>query len=85
LQLGIRPEYVETSADRHAGALDCTVTAVISTGQAQILGLQSGALNFKARVGEGADYQIGQAVWASFPQERVMLYDSGQLISARNN
>lgn len=84
LQIGIRPEYIEINAQEQSDALACYVTAVTRTGQSQILDLQNDTLNFKARVNEKRQYQIGQALWANFPPERVMLYDEGQLIFSGN-
>lgn len=80
LQLGIRPEYVETSTEERPNALACHITSVTRTGQAQILSLQSGNLMFKARADEQSQYQIGQSLWATLPQQQVMLYYNGQLV-----
>jgi glycerol transport system ATP-binding protein len=82
LQLGIRPEYVEINPVDHSETFSCKVTSVTRTGPAQILGLQSSSLTFKARAGEQPDYDVDQTVRAKFPQDRMMLYANGQLVDS---
>ncbi len=72
LKIGIRPEYVQVADN--GGDFDGTVERVHLTSNSRILDVAAGGLAFKARVGEGAMYQAGDAVSVTFPPENTMLY-----------
>lgn len=74
LQLGIRPEYVQTSHTAQADWYDCTIAAINLTGNAQLVDLEGQDVRFKARLSEDAEIELGQPLWANFPAERVMIY-----------
>lgn len=82
LQLGIRPEYVQTNLQTQPGWLECKIIAVNRTDNAQIVELQGDELTFKARIGEDTDVQPGQTMWANFPPSRTIIYVDGQAIQS---
>jgi len=81
LQIGIRPEYVETNFTAQEGWLACTVQAVNRTGNAQIVDLKSQQLAFKTRLDVDAKIAVGQPLWANFPPQWTLLYADGELVS----
>lgn len=80
LQLGIRPEYVQTDLRAQPGWLKCKIAAVNRTDNAQIVELQGGELTFRARVGEDTTVQPEQTMWASFPPARTIIYADDQAV-----
>jgi len=80
LQVGIRPEYIETAFSAQEGWLACTVDGINRTGNAQIVDLKSERLTFKARLDVDMEIAAGQALWANFPPDRTCLYVDGQLL-----
>ena len=82
LQLGIRPEFVETSAEPRADWMECKVKAVNLTGSALIVDLAGAGLGFKARVDESSAVQKGDTYYAQFPAERVMVYEDGEAVKS---
>jgi glycerol transport system ATP-binding protein len=80
LQLGIRPEYVQTHPEAQSGWLTCKITTVNRTDNAQIVGLLADSLAFSARISEDARIQPGQPMWANFPPSRTIIYADEQAV-----
>ena len=80
LQLGIRPEFVETSLEPRPDWMECKVNAVNLTGSALIVDLEGADLAFKARMDESADVNKGDTLYARFPEDRVMVYEDGEAV-----
>lgn len=80
LQLGIRPEFVETSAEPRSNWMKYKVKAVNLTGSALIVDLEGSGLTFKARMDESADVKEDDTLYARFPKERVMVYEDGEAV-----
>ncbi|MDZ7702900.1 MAG: ABC transporter ATP-binding protein [Trueperaceae bacterium] len=82
LQVGIRPEFIEVRSDPDDGAIKSTVEAVNLTGSSLILDLAGKGLDFKVRVMEDADVNEGDTLYATFPDERVILYADGRAVKS---
>jgi glycerol transport system ATP-binding protein len=79
LQLGIRPEYIETSMEPHEGWLEAHVNRASLTGNALMAEVTGGGLNFKVIVAENSPLRAGDTLYVSFPEENTMLYQHGKL------
>lgn len=82
LDLGIRPQFVETSVEEKSGWSRFLVQAVDHAGVCQILTLVSGSLRIKANVDEYASVAEGDSLWVNFPPEKTNLYHNGVLLSS---
>ncbi len=80
LQVGIRPEYVQTAFAAQSDWLQCTVTSVNHISNAQIVDLQGDGLTFKARIDQDAAVHPAQTMWANFPASRTMIYANDQAL-----
>lgn len=80
-KIGIRPEYVGVSDTQETGAFICEVKNVHLTGNSKILDLHGLGLRFKARVREVDNYQVGEQVWALFPEIWTKIYVNDRAIS----
>ena len=80
LQLGIRPEYVQTCQKAQLGWFKCTIISVNRTSNAQIVELESNGLTFKARIDQDAEVQPAQEMWANFPPSRTIIYADNRAI-----
>jgi ABC-type sugar transport system ATPase subunit len=84
LQLGIRPEYVQTHLEVQPGWLKCKVRAVNRTDNAQIVDLQSEGVTFSARISEDTEVRPDQTMWANFPASRTIIYADNQAVQLTN-
>lgn len=73
IQMGIRPEFVDVSAEEKSGFFKCELQAVHLTGTAKILDLKGGGLSFKARVSDTTPTD-NETVWVRFPNEHIIVY-----------
>ena len=80
---GVRPEYVEWSADATAHAVGGQVHAVENLGAQNLLTMRSGESRLQAVVGEDALPERGRRCWFTFPRSRTLVFeaDSGELIA----
>ena len=74
LVLGVRPEFVRRAAEGAPSALRAEVVEVEDLGRHVLVTARLGRENVKVRLGEGAKVASGEALWLSFPEERVTLY-----------
>ncbi len=79
LDLGIRPEFVVTSPEEMPGWNRLKIRAIEHAGAYQVLTLESGALEIKARVGDDTATSEGDFVWVDFPSDKTNLYVDGEL------
>jgi glycerol transport system ATP-binding protein len=78
-QLGIRPEYIEASLDAHEGWLEAHVKRASLTGNALMVEVSGGGLNFKVIVAENSPVRAGDNLYVRFPEDNTMLYQHGKL------
>jgi glycerol transport system ATP-binding protein len=80
IELGIRPEFVETSIEKKPGWNRMAVRTVDYVGGYQVLNLESGTVHIKARVEERFPSKEGDFVWARFPADKTHLYANGERV-----
>ncbi|RKX32305.1 MAG: ABC transporter ATP-binding protein [Verrucomicrobia bacterium] len=80
IDLGIRPEFVETSTKPKAEWNVFSLQAVDHAGSYQVLTLKSGQLRIKARVDDQFEATEADRIWVRFPPENVKIYEDGELI-----
>lgn len=80
IELGIRPEFVNTSSVEQADWNCFHVLAVDHAGAYQVLTLQSGSLQLKARVSDESNATIGDSLWVEFPADKTNVYNQGTLV-----
>lgn len=73
-QLGIRPEFVETSAAELPSGVRWEVRGVERRATHQILALGRAEAQIKSRVAEDFAATVGMPVWTRFPAERVQVF-----------
>ena len=80
---GVRPEYVEWSADAVAHAVEGRVQAVENLGAQNLLTMRSGEGRLQAVVGEDPLPERGQRCWFTFPKAQTLVFgsDGGELIA----
>jgi glycerol transport system ATP-binding protein len=81
IDLGIRPEFVETSAIEKPDWNRFTIRMVDHAGAYQVLTLDSGSLQIKARVEDHNISKEGDPMWVNFPHEKTNLYADGELVA----
>lgn len=81
IDLGIRPEFVETSAEERSDWNRFTIQMVDHAGAYQVLTLQSGSLQIKARVEDHSISKEGDPMWVNFPSEKTNLYADGERVA----
>ena len=81
IDLGIRPEFVETSAQPKKDWNVFSLRAIDHAGAYQVLTLESGQLRIKARVDDQFQAEETDAVWVRFPPDYVKVYQDGELIN----
>jgi len=74
LVLGVRPEFVRRAAAGAPSALRAEVAEVEDLGRHVLVTARLGEHLVKMRLGEGSRLTAGEALWLSFPAERVTLY-----------
>jgi glycerol transport system ATP-binding protein len=79
-RLGIRPEFVVTSAQERAGWIPAAVHLVENMGTHKILTLATDGVTFKSRVAEDMAVAEGARVWVDFPEDRVKLFKGDETI-----
>jgi len=80
IDIGVRPQFVETSFEERPDWLALKLKSMDHTGAYQILTLESGALEIKAQASEENVAIEGDTVWVNFPPECVNLYLDGKLV-----
>lgn len=80
IDIGVRPQFVETSGEGRPGWNALVLKAIDHVGAYQILTLEKGALRIKAQVDEEYSAEAGETVWVSFPPEHINLYLNGKLV-----
>ena len=80
IDLGIRPEFVETSLDEKPNWNRFTVRMVDHAGAYQVLTLESGSLQIKARVEDHSPSREGDSLWINIPHDRTNVYEDGELV-----
>jgi glycerol transport system ATP-binding protein len=73
-QLGIRPEFVETSTAELPGGWTWDVRGIEARATHKVLALARAGTQIKSRVAEDFNVAAGQQVWARFPAERVRVF-----------
>jgi glycerol transport system ATP-binding protein len=81
IDLGIRPEFVETSTQPQAEWSVFCLQAIDRAGAYQILTLESGQLRIKARVDEQFSAVETDRIWVRFPRDHVKVFEDGELIT----
>ncbi len=81
IDLGIRPEFVETSTHPQADWNVFSLQAIDHAGAYQVLTLESGQLRIKARVDDQFSAMETDRIWVRFPPDRVKVYEDGELIT----
>ncbi len=79
LQIGIRPEFVQISAESAAGGMPAEVERMEDLGTYKILTLRLEGHVIKARLPEDQAVPRGQA-WVGFPAQWLMLYADDRLV-----
>jgi len=79
-KIGIRPEFVTVYTTEQTNAIACNVTAAYLTGNARILDLNGAGLQFKARVEDTSMVREGDQVWATFPEDKTLIYINDRAI-----
>jgi glycerol transport system ATP-binding protein len=82
IDLGIRPEFVETSSIEKPDWYRFNIRMVDHAGAYQVLTLESGSLRIKARVEDHNTSKEGDPMWVNFPHEKTNLYADGELVSS---
>ncbi len=80
IDLGIRPEFVETSPEEKQDWNRFTIRMVDHAGAYQVLTLESGSLLIKARVEDHSISKEGEPMWVNFPHDKTNLYADGELV-----
>lgn len=81
IDLGIRPEFVETSPNENPDWNRFTVRMVDHAGAYQVLTLESGSIQIKARVEDHSLSREGDSLWVNFPHDQTNLYADGELVT----
>lgn len=79
-QLGIRPEFVQTSKERKKGWIPLNVEIVEDIGCYKILTLASNNIRIKSRLPAGMSVLEGEVVWVNFPEDKIKVYKDDLLI-----
>ena len=79
-EVGIRPEFVETSREHRPGWNAFNLRSADHAGAYQVLTLESGDLRIKARVDDEFQAEEDAQVWVNFPPERIKVYWGGELV-----
>jgi glycerol transport system ATP-binding protein len=78
-QIGIRPLYLELSAEELPGAIAGRVESVENEGSSRIVTVKSGRSRLKARVAEGRAIPA-DSCWVVFPPQRTKLFRDQVLV-----
>lgn len=81
LQMGIRPEFIETDASPGDGAAAFAIKSLDDTGAYKIATLGSGAVVIKARIPGGSAAKEGETLWLRFPENRMVFFNDERKIS----
>ena len=81
IDLGIRPEFVETSDIERSEWNRFHIEAIDHAGAYQVLSLESGSLRIKARVEDHFASELGKPIWVNFPPESTNIYVEGVLLA----
>ena len=80
VELGIRPEFVETRTQPEVGWNVFSLQGVEHAGAYQVLTLKSDQLRVKARVNDQFRATEADKIWARFPPDNVKVYQDGVLM-----
>ncbi|MGW3769989.1 ABC transporter ATP-binding protein [Actinomadura verrucosospora] len=78
---GVRPEYMEFSAEPVDGAFGGRVSVVENLGASSLVTLDVGGETVRVVVGEGREPRLSAEGWASPRPGRVLLYRDGELVT----
>ena len=81
IDLGIRPEFVETSTRPQVDWNEFSLQVVDHAGAYQVLTLESGRLRIKARVDDQFAAMETDRIWVRFPPDHLKIYEDGELIT----
>ena len=81
IELGIRPEFVETSIKELPDWNRFEIRSLDHAGAYQILTLESGSIRIKSRVEDHFVSKEGDPVWVNFPTDKTNLYANGKLVT----
>ena len=79
IDIGVRPEFVETCAEERSNWNRFTIRAIDHAGAYQVLTLESGSLQIKARVEDHFASKTGNPIWVNFPSDNTNIYAEGVL------
>jgi glycerol transport system ATP-binding protein len=80
LNLGIRPEFVETSKEERAGWVCMEVRLVENMGTHKVLTLGVNGLTVKGRAPDDMSIAEGASVWVDFPEDRIKVFKGDEKI-----
>ncbi len=80
LELGIRPMYLQLSAEPVKHGVEAQIKLVEDQGSCKIVSLSLAGKTVRARLPEGKPVPGGK-VWLVFPQQKIRLFDDGRLIN----
>jgi len=81
IQLGIRPEFIETRISPSDNDTPFELKAVQNVGAYQILTLEANGLRIKARVDDQFSARERNRVWVHFPADKIRFYHNEKLVS----
>lgn len=81
IELGIRPEFVETSINEKPDWNHFEIRTADHAGAYKVLTLESGSVRIKARVEDHFASKEGEPVWVNFPADKTNLYANGKLVA----
>ncbi len=79
-KFGIRPEFLEVSAEEKNGTVAFTVSVIEDTGAYKVLTCDRETSRVKARVSESMSLKEGDRVWVNFPKDRINLFYNEQRV-----
>lgn len=80
IELGIRPEFIETSAQPREGWSPFSLQAVDHAGAYQVLTLSLEELRIVARVNDKFQVTESGKVWVRFPEDKMNVYREGAIV-----
>lgn len=79
-QFGIRPEFVELSAQEKANSVPFQVTMVDNIGSYQVVTLSTNGIQIKSRAPEDMPVAAGDRIWAGFPEEWARIFQNDKRV-----
>ncbi len=78
---GIRPEFLEVSAEEKSRAVAFTVAVIEDTGAYKVLTCDRQSSRVKARVAESIPVKEGDRIWVRFPEDRINLFSNERRVT----